>query len=658
MNWSRALAGAVFFGTFVLVAVVQSWPLAANLSTRLTGDPGGDTGVYVWNVWVFRHELLSGRWPLQTDTILLPTGPADLSLHNYTVSANLLALPLQQWLDVVTSFNLVYLINVALAGLGAYLLARRLSPTHPVGRASAWIAGVLFACSPFMLARSTAHFSLVASAALPFFVVALDRTWHGGRWLDAVAVGVCLAWAAYSDPYYAVYCAVLGLAFVVGHTTDVHAVVRAPGRRRLTAVVDIALGTAVILVGVVVLGPTDSVQVGSLTVSLHSLYTPVLLLTVLTVTRILLAVRPRLTFTTGLPSRWVSLALVAAASAAVLLSPLFLALARRAMDGRFVAPPIMWRSSAPGVDLLSFFVPNPMHPLAPAALVDWLSSQPGRFEENVVSIPWVAIAVIVAARLVTGRWSSRLWLAFGVFAGLLALGPFLRVAGVQTYVPTPWALLRYVPVIAEARMPARFGVLVALAVAMLFASSLSALARQYPARARAIVVVACALLVAELWPVPRALFSAELRAIYTVIARDPRPVSVLELPVGARDGLSSLGDYSARSQFRQTIHGKPLVGGYLSRLSDARKDIILQNAFLSALFEKSERKTLSDDGRAAARAAALAFADEVNLGYVVIDEPRTTPALRDLAIESLGLLEIGRDGPLRLYVPSARANAL
>jgi hypothetical protein len=34
---------------YVLVAVAFSWPLLPNAATHLTGDPGGDTGVYVWN---------------------------------------------------------------------------------------------------------------------------------------------------------------------------------------------------------------------------------------------------------------------------------------------------------------------------------------------------------------------------------------------------------------------------------------------------------------------------------------------------------------------------------------------------------------------------------------------------------------------------------
>src|SRR6185436_8377944 len=111
-----------------------------------------DTGVYVWNTWVFRHELMVDRQsPLSTLRIMPLDGPTDLSLHNYTAFADVLALPLQPWLGVVATFNAIYLLNVALAGFGMYLLARRV-----VGRdLEACLAGVLFACCPFMVTRGS-----------------------------------------------------------------------------------------------------------------------------------------------------------------------------------------------------------------------------------------------------------------------------------------------------------------------------------------------------------------------------------------------------------------------------------------------------------------------------------------------------------------------
>ena len=60
----------LWFGLFCGLAVALSWPLPLHLSTHLTGAPSGDTGVYVWNIWVFRHELLQQQFPLQTTAVL------------------------------------------------------------------------------------------------------------------------------------------------------------------------------------------------------------------------------------------------------------------------------------------------------------------------------------------------------------------------------------------------------------------------------------------------------------------------------------------------------------------------------------------------------------------------------------------------------------
>src|SRR5215203_5196802 len=98
------------FAAYLVLAAVQAWPLPLHLASALTGQPSGDTGVYVWNLWVFRHEVLEGGTPFRTLEILPLDGPTDLSLHNYTVFANVLAFPFLSWLGVVRTFNLIYLL--------------------------------------------------------------------------------------------------------------------------------------------------------------------------------------------------------------------------------------------------------------------------------------------------------------------------------------------------------------------------------------------------------------------------------------------------------------------------------------------------------------------------------------------------------------------
>src|SRR5574340_51251 len=126
----------VFLG-YVAAAVVFTWPLALHLGTHLTGDPAGDTGVYVWNQWVFSHEaVVEHHNPLTTGRILSLSDRADLSQHNYTAFLNLLAMPLMPWLGVVATFNVVFLAITVLTALMTYVLVRRTTAATPL---EAWL---------------------------------------------------------------------------------------------------------------------------------------------------------------------------------------------------------------------------------------------------------------------------------------------------------------------------------------------------------------------------------------------------------------------------------------------------------------------------------------------------------------------------------------
>src|SRR5574341_1874114 len=98
--WSSAVAG------YGLLTCFLTWPLPQHLRTHLLSDPTGDLGVYVWNVWIFRHELLThAHLPFSSDHLFAYTGGADFSLHNYTPIAGALGAPLVSAMGVVGAFN-------------------------------------------------------------------------------------------------------------------------------------------------------------------------------------------------------------------------------------------------------------------------------------------------------------------------------------------------------------------------------------------------------------------------------------------------------------------------------------------------------------------------------------------------------------------------
>jgi hypothetical protein len=632
---------------YVFLALAFTWPLVLHLGTHLTGPVGGDTGVYVWNQWVFRHEVLNERLPLFTQEIFSFSRTANLSLHNYTIFQDLLALPLLGRLGVVTTFNVVYLMMIVITGYATFRLAFHVT-RRPF---ESWLAGALFSWSPYLVTRGMGHFSLVAAAPLPVFaLLLLDREGRASV-RNAVALGATVCWAATTDPYYAVYCVMLGCIFVASQAIRI---ARDPSRpstvpRTLDVLLACVAGFAISLV----MSGGWQISVLGRRVSTHGLYTPMLLLTVLAVVRAAWPYRrAALSIDRTEILRFVRIASVAVPVSVLILSPVLYAVGVRIMDTGFESSPIRWRSSPPGVDVVSFFLPNPNHPFAPEAIRAWLTPRPDQYIENVASIPLVALIVIGVA--IGARWRpSRIWIAVTAAFGLLALGPFVHVAGFNTHIPGPWAFARYIPIIGLARTPARVSIVVMLGVSMLFAAALSHLGDRWPRRRRLLLSAMTLALLFELSPVPRPLYSASVPAFYTRVALDPRNVTLMELPVGVRDGTSSVGDFTARSQFFQTVHAKPLVGGYLSRVSRKRVAQLRQDPLLDALITLSEGGTLDGVREAALVERGAEFVRRGRIGYVVVDNDRTPPPLRNFAVRALHLRHVAAEGSYDLFVPAS-----
>ena len=323
-----------------------------------------------------------------------------------------------------------------------------------------------------------------------------------------------------------------------------------------------------------------------------------------------------------------------------------------------VSAPVYWRSSPPGVDLLAFVLPDPNHPLWGQPVQDFivrLSQRPDGFPEYTASIPYVAIGLFVLAWWRFGWRPVPLVVIFPITFALLALGPFIHFAGMNTHVPTPWAFLRYVPIVGMARSPSRFAVIVIMGLCTLFALALvhviNKTADGRPARRRMVLAATAALLFFELSPAPRTLYSAEIPAIYKTIADDPSPgVRVLGLPLGVHDGASSIGDYSAQSQYFQTAHGKGILGGYVSRVSERRKHRLQRIPMYDALMTLSEGKPLTLAQQQRAEATIDRFITRTRVKYVVVDLTRTSPALLEFAIRTLGLIKIEESNGRALYL--------
>jgi hypothetical protein len=96
------------------LAVISSWPLAANLGTHLT-DHFGDGALHLWNSWWVGRALSSGQSPFFTDQLFYPNG-VSLVTQNFAWFHIIPALALSPFLNQIAAFNIAVLINLTLCG--------------------------------------------------------------------------------------------------------------------------------------------------------------------------------------------------------------------------------------------------------------------------------------------------------------------------------------------------------------------------------------------------------------------------------------------------------------------------------------------------------------------------------------------------------------
>jgi hypothetical protein len=179
------------------------------------------------------------------------------------------------------------------------------------------------------------------------------------------------------------------------------------------------------------------------------------------------------------------------------------------------------------------------------------------------------LTLILAAYGARGqiRGFAPLWLALAGASLLLALGPYLHVWGREfrsPWLPMPYRLLFALsgPFGRMFRSLFVFVVPLNLGLWMLAAHGVTRLRARWRAGAPRTLAAALALwLIAEHAYAPGAAFTLQLTPGLAAIARDPRAVSVLEIPADNYWAFTVYGMYQAQ-------HEKPIARGHVARLSD------------------------------------------------------------------------------------------
>jgi hypothetical protein len=252
----------------------------------------------------------------------------------------------------------------------------------------------------------------------------------------------------------------------------------------------------------------------------------------------------------------------------------------------------------------------------------------------------VALLVVAIRRLRTEPDARAYLCIAGVFF-VWSLGPYLQVFGANTAFMLPQTFLRFVPGIANARIPGRAIAVAQLMIAILGAMALASL-RPSPRRT-AIGAVAVLAVTLDCWPRPHPFLLLERPALYASMNARPQGI-VLEIPLGIADGIIARGAIDYRVLYHQTLHEHPQTGGAISRMSPRTTAAFGADPILGPILDLSE-------GRAPLRASPPCRASlACGVRYVVVTESAASEALKAFVTTSFSLQPLAREDGRALYL--------
>jgi hypothetical protein len=625
----RLRAPLLILAAYAALTVVFTWPLAANFASHVPGD-GSDDPALAWNLWWVKYALLDLHVsPLITGYMFYPVG-INLSYFTLTLLNGIAAIPLQALFGLITTANLITVGYFILAGFGAYILAMdvldeatsELGATRPIAHAAAFLAGVIFAFAPSrFLFAGFGQFNVLSTAWVPFYVWSLRRMIRqpGPRW--AVTTGVFLLLNGLAEYTYASFVLIFTAIYLIYLWFADRALIFAPSTR--TADVSSAPPTRVVHRFMAWLSCWNGRLAASFGVA-------------------------GMIFLIGF-------------------SPVLYQMLRELqIEGDYMMAG--WGfADAFSADLLGFFVPSVLNPV----LGDWAKGFHFTYT-NFATIGYAALILAVLAGLVSKRLRFWAWSALAFL--IIMLGPLLHVNGQYVFdldglamrLPLPFIIFHYIPFIKGNRYPSRYTVMLGLCVAMLAAwgaAWLMARMRAWlsaggarPRRGAWAAALSCVAILSligfDSLSVPLPLSDLRAPAVYEQIRQEAGDFTVLELPLGWRNGFRVTGALNTAimyEQFYQATSQKRMLGGNTSRNPEFKFDYFIQAPLIRSFIALEEKRALPPSTEETDRRLAADVLSFFNIRYVIVHPPYTGSDLEAYAIRILPMDLIYDQAGVRAY---------
>lgn len=199
---------------FLALGLALAAPVLGDPTRYAIGHPETDTYNHLWGYWWVAERLLQGRSPFQVEGLGWPQGG---QLYFIDLFGAVLTLPVSVLGGPVLAYNAAIVLNVALAGMGAFALARRVGLAPP----AALFAGLVYATTPHLLGQLYDGISETAAIGWLPLAIAGALAWRDDpRPRTGAVAGLLLGVAALASFYYGLFSALAVFALLLSRTVD------------------------------------------------------------------------------------------------------------------------------------------------------------------------------------------------------------------------------------------------------------------------------------------------------------------------------------------------------------------------------------------------------------------------------------------------------
>ena len=276
-------------------------------------------------------------------------------------------------------------------------------------------------------------------------------------------------------------------------------------------------------------------------------------------------------------------------------------------------------------DLTSFWVPGWLSTWGRQTFQPVWSSFAGDPRMSANYLGYIALFLAIVAWRRMNR-KVRFWGLSALVFWVLALGPWLTVLGRET-IPLPDLILREaLPFYWLMRAPERLTLLVVLSLSVMSAYTVADFTRSMSRLKRACICFSIGVLIClEYLALPFPTMASDVPDFVYGMAQDREQYAII--------------DTTGRSEFHATFHGKPWVGGYISRYPKEAELFLERTPVVATLLRNRPLPSVQEVP------GALELMRQLNIRYVLVQRG----SHHDLLHDRLGLLPVHEAGEIAVY---------